>query len=173
MRLPAPLASAFLGLGLLAGCGSCAGPAPAPKVIESFSGGAFKDVKSWKALPALPAWVKTPPAREGFLVFVTGPVLSNLPHIAAFKAETPDVRAFVLSRLAPMTGEEAAKAAAGAAPAKPVPVEQACHESREEGDMTPGANLASVWSLFEVPTGPILDALPADRRDAARGALRQ
>ncbi len=162
-----------LGLGLLAGCGSCSGRGSAPRVVESWSGGAYRDVKAWKSLPALPAWVKAPPVREGFLVFVTGPVLSDLPHIAAFKAEAPDVRAFVRERLGPVVGEAAAAAAAQAAPAMPTPVEQACHESREDGDMTPGANLASVWSLFEVPTGPILDTVPADRRVAAQGALRQ
>ncbi|MCG3132950.1 MAG: hypothetical protein HMLKMBBP_00036 [Planctomycetes bacterium] len=130
---------------------------------------------AWTTLPAPPPWVECGPALgdapDGTIRFVVD-ARSNMRNIAAVKGGSARQIEMHLQRsLAPAVGEvDAARAAsAGAAAAKLV--ERAAKDEWLTRNPVPGNTLSTVWTLCEVPESAVLDAVPADLRDAARAAL--
>lgn len=157
---------------LLAACGSPAAEEtlPPPRFFAEEPAGSDQ----WKEIDAEPEWVAKPPARDGWLRFaVVG--RSNLRSIAASgprpSAELPIV-ATITGALAPVAGEADAKRAAGVATTKASIVLRACREERTTMKMVPGNTLCTAWAVWEVPIDDVAGAVSADKRDAARAALR-
>jgi len=143
---------------------------PPPEFFSEEPAGSLK----WTQIAAEPEWVKSPPAREGFLRFaVQGQ--SDLRSIAASgprpSAELPIVKA-VTAAVAPIAGADAAGRAADVAKTKASLVLRACREERVSMKMVPGNSLCTAWALWEVPLDDVAAAVPAVKRIAARAALR-
>lgn len=128
----------------------------------------------WAPVASEPAWVKSPPQREGWLRVVTD-VSSNLRHIAEVKsprAAELDLEKSLRETLGPIAGADGAAAALAAAKGKLTLVQRAMAESDGPKPEVPGNHLVTVWSLWEVPLDDLLAPLPPEKRDAARAALR-
>lgn len=127
----------------------------------------------WKDADALPAWVESPPRRDGVSVFVLDSA-SNLRHIALVRSDDHNRRAVgktVAAALGKATSAENAAKGGDAAAAALRLVSRATREERTTMRMVPGNSLVTVWSLWELPHEPVLAALPEADRAAARAAL--
>lgn len=128
---------------------------------------------SWTAIDGVPAWVTSPPPRDGHLVFVVEGK-SNLRGIAAgpgcpFGAH--EARRRVTAALTPVVGPgDAARAAEAAIPALRM-TRRACKEELLTREMVVGNTLCTAWALWEVPLDAVVAPLPPGRRESARQAL--
>ncbi len=166
---------------LLMSLAACCGPATAPSPTPTpapVGGPASYFVeepvgsKAWTPLAAEPEWVKNPPPRDGYLR-VVGESASNLRDIATSKAWPYD--AFdqrVGETLAPIVGADEAKRVTKIANKNAKLLAQATREEDGPNPMVPGNHFVQAWSLWEVSIDDVVAELPADKRDAARAALR-
>jgi hypothetical protein len=163
---------AFAAALLLTACGVSPPAPPALPAPEYFSETPVGS-GTWSPVPAEPAWVANPPAREGHLRFVASGQ-SDLRSIAAHgnrPSAEKDAAGFVESALLPVVGAEDAAKAAAAAGASLRMIERACREELLTRNVVPGNSLCTAWALWEIPLDPILAALPEEKRTAARATL--
>lgn len=115
-----------------------------------------------------------PPRREGYVRIVHAG-RSNLLRLAYGFRDKVTLRAVqqtIVWRLRALLGVAADKAA-GASVAKPTLVKKAYYvdPARKGRKMSPGGSTTIAWVLWEVPSGPILAAVPVEKREAATAAL--
>jgi hypothetical protein len=127
---------------------------------------------AWTPIDGEPAWVATPPHRDGMLVHVMT-AKSDFRSLAGTPSGVAnEVGRRVAALLTPVTGaDDAARAADAAAKAVQV-VGHACREEDGPHPEAIGNHIVTAWWLAEVPVGPVIATLPEAKRDAARAALR-
>jgi hypothetical protein len=165
-----PRAIVLVLLALLAAAGCSCSSLPPPEYFDETPVGS----NSWTPIPAEPAWVKAPPRRESYVRYVSDGK-SNLRGIAATGDHPmggPDAERLVRERLTPVVGARDAGAAAALAKSRITMVSRACREELLTHDEVPGNTLCTAWALWEFPIDDVVAAVPPEKRDAARAALR-
>lgn len=128
---------------------------------------------TWVEIAGRPAWVEAPPARAEHLRFVaTG--RSNVCSIVLVNdgpRADRDAAEYVLDRLTPVLGTEAASAAAARATENLHLLERAHRSEILTRELTPGNTLCTAWALWEVAIADVLADVPEERHEAAWAAL--
>lgn len=127
----------------------------------------------WASKEGAPAWVTAPPAKPDAIRVVIAAQSNGLEladHLAPAYVKQ-QTQAEIAWRLRGLLGE-AADALRTLPIAQPTFVQRAYHlDPPPRGATYPGAATYTVWTLFEVPAAPVLESLPAEKREEARAAL--
>lgn len=127
----------------------------------------------WASKEGAPEWVTAPPAKADAIRVVIAAQSNGLEladHLAPAYVKQ-QTQAEIAWRLRGLLGE-AADALLTLPIAQPTFVRKAYHlDPPPRGATFPGAATYTAWTLFEVPATPILESLPAEKREEARAAL--
>lgn len=150
---------------LLTACNSL----PEPQFLDEQPVGS----DTWVSIDAQPAWVTTPPPKDGTRRFVQEGK-SNMRSIVTIAGRPLASRFFevnVAEALSPLIGDAAAEVTAKDALAKLVLVSRACKEEVLSKRMVPGNTLCTAWALWELPLDDAVSTVPEEQRAAARELL--
>ena len=135
--------------------------------------------EGWEEGQSPPSWVVSPPSKEGVVRVVDAGQSNLLPLAYPFhveesrdRAARSAIRVEVARRLRSFLGKDADRVA-DAVPEKPTLVRKGFHlaPSEKGQENVPGSQTYTAWVLWEVPMAPLLEAVPEEKRAAARLAL--
>ncbi len=137
------------------------------------SGKEVGPAEAWASKEGAPSWVTAPPLKADAVRVViaaqsNGLELADHPDPGYVKRQA---QAEIAWRLRGLLGE-GADALLTQPIAQPTFVQKAYHlDPPPRGATYPGAATYTVWTLFEVPAAPVLESLPAAKRESASAAL--
>jgi|GEM_PF-6355170 len=160
MRIASPRTAVLLGLALCCATGVATAKEVAPGEV-------------WVSKEGAPAWVTAPPAKADAIrvVIASQSNLLELADHADAGYVKRQVAAEIAWRLRGALAEEADAILALHWPPATL-VQKGYHLTPPaRGETYPGAQTYTVWTLFEVPSAPVLESIPVPKREAARAVL--
>jgi hypothetical protein len=146
-----------------------------PVAVAHAKEAAAPGTPAWEESERVPAWVESPPAREGYVRFVDGGMsnLRDLAHSSIVSGRSGPVvlrefRSECARRLRDVLGREADRVVESLTQATLL---RRASRSEVWDPGALGGSAVTVFGLWETPLAPLLDAVPAEKRDAARAAL--